>query len=226
MTHHHAHTDTGAHPHPEHASDVAFDAPFWDARYSSQDALWSGHPNARLVEEAAALRPGTAIDVGCGEGADAIWLAGRGWRVTAVDVSVVAIERARTHADAAGVGDRITFQQVDLITDDVPGAPYDLVTSQYFHLPTATRDPLFARLAAAVAPGGTLLIVGHHPGDLGVVPRPLQPDLFFTAEELAAALDASQWTLDTVAAAARTTPGPDGVDVTIHDAVLRATRRS
>src|ERR1700741_4076142 len=114
-----------------------FDAAFWDARYSSAHALWSGNPNRQLVTEAAGLAPGTALDAGAGEGADAIWLAERGWQVTAVDVSGVALGRAADHAAKAGdeVAARIRWQREDLREWIPPERAYDLVTSQYLHLP-------------------------------------------------------------------------------------------
>src|SRR5918997_1941704 len=103
------------HEHREQHFGAAAQAPEWDARYRERDgAMWSGRPNGRLVAEVASLAPGRALDVGCGEGADAIWLAQRGWTVTGVDVSAVALERAAQHAVDAGVGDRIEWRRVDL----------------------------------------------------------------------------------------------------------------
>ena len=130
-----------------------FDAAFWDARYSSAHSLWSGNPNHHLVAEVggpAGLAPGTALDAGAGEGADAIWLAERGWQVTAVDVSGVALGRAAEHAAKAGdeVAARIRWLREDLIEWAPPERAYDLVTSQYIHLPGALRHTFFARLAA------------------------------------------------------------------------------
>ncbi|HZZ52771.1 MAG TPA: class I SAM-dependent methyltransferase, partial [Trebonia sp.] len=109
-----------------------FTAAFWDARYSSAHSLWSGNPNRQLVAEAAGLAPGTALDAGAGEGADAIWLAERGWQVTAVDVSGVALGRAAEHAAKAGdeVAARIRWLREDLIEWTPPEHAYDLVTSQ------------------------------------------------------------------------------------------------
>lgn len=130
--------------------------------------MWSGRPNPQLVAEAAELAPGRALDVGCGEGADAVWLAQRGWQVTAVDIADTALRRAAGHAAEAGadVADRITWTRADLREQPPAEGRYDLVSAQFMHLPGDTRRPLFARLAAAVTPGGTLLIVGHHPSDL------------------------------------------------------------
>lgn len=205
-----------------------FDQAFWDERYSSHPALWSGEPNRHVVSETSDLPPGAALDVGCGEGADAIWLAERGWRVTAVDLSVVALERGAANAAAAGaaIADRIEWRHADLATWDPGSAVYDLVSAQYLHFPAALRDTVFARLAASVAAGGTLLIVGHHPSDLQTsVPRPSHPELFYTGDDLAATLDPQQWEIVTNGAPGRTATDPDGRSVTIHDTVLRARRR-
>ena len=129
----------------------------WNARYLESDQIWSGNPNAALVREAAGLTPGSALDLGCGEGADAIWLARQGWTVTGVDVSDVALDRARRHAAAAGVA-------IEFVLDDLAGSPgeFDLVTSFFLHVPEAAlRERTLLVAAASVAPGGTLLVVGH-----------------------------------------------------------------
>jgi len=205
-----------------------FDQAFWDDRYRSSTALWSGNPNPHLVAQAESLAPGTALDVCAGEGADAIWLARRGWHVTAVDVSVVALERAAAHAAGldAGMAGRIHWLHQD-ITSWEPGLiRYDLVSAQYLHLPGMPRQMLFELLATAVAPGGTLLIVGHHPSDLETtMPRPPMPELFFTGDDIAASLDRGEWDVITNASPARTATDHEGRTVTIHDAVLRARRR-
>jgi SAM-dependent methyltransferase len=206
-----------------------FSQAFWDERYRTKDALWSGNPNPSLVAEAADLAPGRALDAGCGEGADAIWLARRGWRVTGADISAVALDRARGHAEAAGpeIAARIDWQQADLFNWDPGTDEYDLVSAQYMHIPAASRAGTFGRFAAAVRPGGTLLIVGHHPSDIGTVPRPPFPDLFFTGDEIAALLDPADWDVITNAAPGREAKHPeDGRTVTVHDTVLRARRRS
>lgn len=210
-----------AHP----TTDERFTARFWDERYSSTSRVWSGNPNPQLVREIGDLEPGAALDAGCGEGADSIWLARRGWRVTAMDVSAVAVERGAAHVQK-DVADRITWRCADLTTWVPQDATYDLVNAQFMHFPTALREQIFARLAAAVSPGGTLLIVGHHPSDMHTgVHRPQEPDLFFTAEEVADSLDPEQW--EVVAADARPRPAvnPDGQEIIIRDAVLNARRR-
>jgi SAM-dependent methyltransferase len=204
-----------------------FDQAFWDERYRSQTALWSGNANPNLIAEASYLAPGAALDVGAGEGADAIWLAKRGWQVTGVDISGVALERAAGHAAQAGadVAGRIRWVQRDLLDGQpVPGR-YDLVSAQYLHLPPAARLALFASLADAVAVGGTLLIVGHHPSDMQTsVQRPPIPELFFTGDDVASQLGPAEWDIVTNAAAPRTATDPGGSPVTIHDTVLRARR--
>ncbi|MFM1724377.1 methyltransferase domain-containing protein [Rhodococcus sp. PAM 2766] len=200
------------------------DEEFWNERYRSSHRLWSGNPNANLVNEVSELTPGTALDVGCGEGADAIWLARRGWTVHGIDLSSVAIERAAEHAAEAGddIAGRVTWEAADLVEWDPGTTRYDLVTSQYVHLPSGEREVLYRRLAELVAPGGTLLIVGHHPSDLdSEVPRPPRPELFFTPDEVVALLDSQKWTVDTATAASRTVMHGDH-EATIHDSVVRA----
>ncbi|MFC7528271.1 FAD-dependent oxidoreductase [Actinoplanes sp. GCM10030250] len=226
-----------------------FEEEAWEERYRSKPAVWSGRPNPQLVAEAEGLDAGRALDVGCGEGADAVWLAKRGWQVTAVDISTVALERAAGHAADEGVAGQIAFKHADLRTEAPADRSYDLVSAQFMHLPPVARQELYANLARAVAPGGTLLIVGHHPSDLATtVGRMHFPDMLFTAEEIAATLnaaeqkadaagrdaaggkaaerDAAEW--DVVAADARPRPftDPQGREITIHDAVLVARRRA
>jgi SAM-dependent methyltransferase len=201
----------------------------WDERYRSRDALWSGKPNRYLVTETDGLTPGLALDVGAGEGADAIWLAARGWRVTAVDISSVALARAAAHAAGRGadIADRIEWRHEDLVSWHPAQATFDLVSAQYLHLPAAERAAVFERLAAAVAPGGTLLIVGHHPSDLQTtMPRPQMPERFYTGDDVEALLDTGEWTVVTNAAPARDATDPDGNTVTIHDTVFRAMRNN
>jgi SAM-dependent methyltransferase len=200
----------------------------WDERYQSRPSLWSGKPNPNLVSETQDLTAGSALDAGAGEGADAIWLAERGWRVTAIDVSTVALQRAAAHAAERGpeIADRIAWRQADLRSWDSGAEGFDLVAAQYLQLPAALRTDVFGRLAAAVAPGGTLLIVGHHPSDLQTtVPRPPMPELFYTGDDIAALLDADGWEIVTNDAPGRSATDPDGQQVTIHDTVFRATRR-
>lgn len=209
-----------------------FGQEFWDERYRSSTRVWSGNPNPHLVGQAERLTPGTALDVGSGEGADAIWLAARGWDVTGVDISGVALGRAAANAAEAGAGvaGRIVWLRADITSWDPGHARYDLVSAQYMHLPKPARTDLFSRLGEAVAVGGTLLIVAHHPSDLETtVPRPPMPDRFYTADELVTEVlhdgNHGEWEIVTRAAEPRPATDPDGRTVTVHDTVLAARRR-
>jgi len=208
-----------------HGTGEVFGESFWDERYRSAQRVWSGNPNPQLVAEVADRPPGRALDVGSGEGADAIWLARRGWTVVAADISGVALERAAQHArdtDPAAAG-RIEWQKVDLLARPPEPGGFDLVSAQFLQLPPEQRTPLFRALAAAVRDGGMLLIVGHHPSDLATgVPRPPMPERFYTPDEIAGLLDGS-WTVKVAEARPRQATTPDGVEVTIHDTVLVAT---
>jgi SAM-dependent methyltransferase len=209
-----------------HDADLVFDADFWNERYRSARHVWSGNPNPQLVAEIVDVRPGRALDVGCGEGADAIWLARQGWKVLATDISSVALERGAEHArvsDLRAAG-RIEWRQADLLLSPPEPHSFDLVSAQFMHLPAEPRTRLFASLAASVRVGGTLLVVGHHPSDLATgVPRPPMPELFYTADEVAGLLDDS-WVVVVNEARPRSATTPDGVEVTIHDAIMRAKR--
>ncbi len=196
----------------------------WDERYGSHDRVWSGQPNAAVVAELDGLSPGTALDAGAGEGADAVWLARQGWRVTAAELSSVALQRAEQAARDAGV--TVDRRHLDLTREPVPGR-YDLVMSAFLHLPAEHRAAVFARLADAVARGGTLLVVGHDPSDPHTAERRRHhPGTDWTAAQLAATLG-DGWTVDTCAVRTRPAAGPhahDGVTGEARDAVLRARR--
>lgn len=210
-------------------------AQLWDEMYRSRPRVWSGRPNPQLVAEAAGLAPGKALDLGCGEGADALWLAERGWTVTAVDVSAVALERAAAHAAEAGAGDRVTWLQRDLATW-TPEEQFDLVSVQFLHSTVAPWQPPHRLAANAVRPGGTLLIVGHHPdglppwsshkGDSHAGDSHADTGMFFTAEQLTAELGIAppEWSVDVEESREREATGPDGQTAILADAVLRATR--
>jgi SAM-dependent methyltransferase len=201
-----------------------FGAEAWDERYRSRDTgIWSGKPNVILVAEVSGLVPGRALDVGCGEGADALWLAERGWRVTGVDISTVALERAAAQGKALGLD--VVWQHADVLAEPPEAGAFDLVSAHFMHLPSVERIALYDRLADAVAPGGTLLLVGHHPSDLQTtIGRPHLPDMLFTAEQVAAELDAATWEVAVAEARPRPATDADGRELTIHDTVLRARR--
>jgi thioredoxin reductase/SAM-dependent methyltransferase len=205
---------------------VRFDEESWEDRYRGHPHVWSGHPNPQLVARASDLPPGSALDLGCGEGADAIWLATRGWQVTAVDFSTTALERAAANAAVAGddVAARITWLHADVTTWVPEDGRYDLVQSQFIHLPGEERRELFARAAAAVAPGGALLIVGHHVHDLEIgANRPPVPGMFFTAQEVADSLDGA-WDVLVADDVDRPAHAHEGEVATVRDAVLLARR--
>lgn len=199
-----------------------FEPESWDERYSGEEEVWSGQPNAQLVAEASALTPGTALDVGCGEGGDVIWLARRGWRVTGADFSAKALARAARHAEAAGVADLTDWWQVDARTFSVCGRSYDLVTTHFLHLPDGGMVSLTARLAQAVAPGGHLLIVGHAPsGEFAHLAASRRRAMFFAAD-LVPGLPAGFEVL--VAEQRPRTMVRDGDTVGVRDATLLARR--
>ena len=127
------------------------------------EQVWSGRPNPQLVAEVSGLTPGTALDVGCGEGGDVIWLAQQGWTVTGADFSANGLARAAGHAADAGVADRVTWWQVDARQLAADGRTFDLVTTHFLHPPDGGMVDVTRRLADAVAPGGHLLVVGHAP---------------------------------------------------------------
>jgi SAM-dependent methyltransferase len=177
----------------------AYDRETYDELYRSAPAVWSGRPNRQLVVEAGDLRPGSALDAGCGEGADALWLAALGWRVTAVDFSAVALDRGAARAGERGLDERIEWLLADLDEWTPPRRRFDLVTAHYLHARGADRRTLFERLADAVAPGGTLLVVGHLLGEASSHEQhdhhhpAHDPDLLYTAEDVAAVLAPGEW---------------------------------
>ena len=140
-----------------------FDKAYWEERWRRAHG-WGLEANPYLVEVAGGLPPGRVLDAGCGQGAEAVWLAGRGWRVTAVDISGAALAAARTRAEAAGVADPVEWVEADLTAWTPTEPDFDLVMSHYVH-PAAGLAVLIDRLATWTAPGGTLLVVGHQPHD-------------------------------------------------------------
>ncbi|MBA4860818.1 class I SAM-dependent methyltransferase [Streptomyces sp. PSKA54] len=198
---------------------------YWDGRYAESDRMWSGKPNPVLVREAAGLQPGRALDLGCGEGADAIWLAGQGWQVTAVDISRLALDRAAAHAAAEGVADRIDWQQHDLAASFPDGA-FDLVSAQFLHSPVEMpREKILRNAATAVAPGGVLLIEGH--GGFPAWEHNHHPDLHFpTPDEVIddLGLRDGQWEVLLSEEHERIQNDPDGRPTTRIDNTVKARR--
>jgi len=198
-------------------------AEYWDNRYRSLGRSWSGNVNAALERELDGAPAGTALDLGCGEGGDALWLARQGWRVTAVDISPTALAIG---AGEQQPGDDITWIAADLAVWQPPER-YDLVSACFLHSEVELpRVEILRRAAGAVAPGGSLLVVGHF-GDHGhaqlALPGPddVRVSLFAEGSELAA----DDWTVATSALVGRTATFPDGTTRPVVDSVLRLVRR-
>ncbi|MEC5183764.1 SAM-dependent methyltransferase [Cryobacterium sp. MP_3.1] len=199
---------------------------FWDQRYAGNATLWSGRPNAALVSETHYLRPGRALDVGCGEGADALWLAAQGWDVTALDVSRVALERAARQAElvrADLVGGTVRWLHSGLVEAALPAASFDLVSAQYPALLRTEENIAERALLDAVAPGGVLLIV-HHPTPTAAeaAAHGFDPDLYVSPAQVAAMLDDS-WRIEVDETRPRHVATGAGAHHT-EDVVVRARR--
>jgi SAM-dependent methyltransferase len=213
-------------------------AGYWEARYadSGSDPVWSGRVNRVLADVAAGLEPGRAVDLGCGEGGDVIWLATQGWDATGDDQSPTAIERARAAAATEGVdARRIRFEVGDLSVWE-PAGTFDLVTCSFLHswqveLP---RDEILRRATGFVAPGGLLLIIAHAAAPPWAEQQAHRhPDVhshqghaFPTpAADLATlALDADRWEVLVCEQRDRETLGPDGASATLVDSVVLVRR--
>jgi len=210
------------HQHAEHDAAAMFEAPSWEERYSGHESIWSGNPNAQLVSEVSGLTPGTALDVGCGEGGDVIWLARQGWRVTGADFSANGLARAARHAEEAGVADRAEWWQVDARTFAAGGRSYDLVTTHFLHPPDGRMVEVTRRLAEAVAPGGHLLVVGHAPSEVFEELAASHRGAMFLAEDLLPGLPDA---FDVLVVEQRPrTMTREGVTVDVHDSTLLARR--
>jgi SAM-dependent methyltransferase len=216
-----------------------FDEHYWDQVWHGArgTAMGSSAANPHLVREVGDLAPGTALEAGCGAGAEATWLAGRGWQVTAVDVAEEPLALAADRAAAAGVAGRVQWVRADLTTWQ-PDAPYDLVTTHYAH-PAMPQLEFYDRIAAWVAPGGTLLVVGHlgghehepgherrhgHAHEHGHDGPPAEASV--TAADITARLDPAAWEVQTAEESEQAVPGGEGREATLHDVVVRARRRA
>jgi SAM-dependent methyltransferase len=208
----------------QHQPGSADKAAEWDARYTEHDgSMWSGLANGRLVAEIAALPQGRALDVGCGEGADAIWLALSGWIVTAIDISDVAVSRAREAGELAGA--TVEWVCGDVLETPLPSGSFDLVSMQYPALPKAAGEPAVRTLLDTVRPGGLLLAVYHDLDDEHrehMKSRGFDPKDYVDADDLRHLLD-DNFAVELHAAENRIDPPPGTPH--IADVVLRARRR-
>jgi thioredoxin reductase/SAM-dependent methyltransferase len=201
----------------------------WDHRYGV-NPIWSGNPNGTLVDEISGVVPGRALDIGAGEGGDAIWLAQRGWTVTAIDISQRALDRVDGEAKRRRL--RVECHHTDAnALDAFETKAFDLVSAQYASIPRTPEHRGVCNLLNAVAPGGTLLVVSHDlepmraPIDTPTHSRPFDPDAYVHADDFAAALaDSSAWDIEVCEKRSR----PPGAASTHHidDVVLRARRRA
>ena len=193
----------------------------WDERYTSMERVWSGEPNGALVTETTGLTPGAALDVGCGEGADAVWLAEHGWDVTALDVSGVALERAARHAEQVQVP--VRWVHAGLVEAGLPAGTFDLVSAQSPALLRTEGHDAEAALLAAVAPGGTLLVVHHQVIDAEQArAHGVDPDDYVSPADVATLLD-ERWRIEVDETRPRHVTGGAGSHHT-HDVILRARR--
>lgn len=219
--------DEATHGH-QHEAEDSDQAPqeHWEDRYRDA-AVWSGNPNATLVDVAAELTPGRALDLGCGEGADAIWLAQQGWAVTGIDISPTAVERARAAATEQGLdASSVRFDAADL-SDWVPHEPVDLVAATFLHsnveLP---RTDILRRVAQHVIPGGHVLVISHaEPPPWADLSHHAAHDFPTPEQELAELeLDQDAWRAVIVETRTRAATSPDGEPVQLTDGVLLVQR--
>jgi SAM-dependent methyltransferase len=193
----------------------------WDERHGAGH-IESADPNPLLVSRTANLTPSAALDLGCGDGANAVWLAQHGWHVTGVDWSGVALAKASSLARASGVA--VEWIQADLLEWSPPASAYDLVVLLYLHATPDERRAIYSSAVRAVAPGGQLLVIGHDRSNLTEgIGGPQDPERLFTADELAAELTAAAPGFEVEEAATVRRPVPVGERAPI-DALLRLRR--
>ena len=219
MTHPHH----GAHQHGDPADGT--NAEQWEARYAGSDRIWSGNPNALLVEHASGLVPGAALELGCGEGADAIWLARQGWTVLATDVAQSALDKAAGHAADVGVLGLIAWERHDLEAS-FPQGTFDLVLASYLHSqhPAFDRVPVLRRAAQAVAPGGRLLVISHAGAPPWAGEDPSRLKLPSAAETVELIGLGAGWTVEAADDVDVPRAAPDGSPSTRPDCVVLAQR--
>jgi SAM-dependent methyltransferase len=196
------------------------DAAGWDERYRAFESVWGAEPNRWVAEELAELPPGVAVDLACGEGRNALWLAGRGWRVYAVDFSSVAVTKG-AELERRMRGENVVSWVTADVTTYEPPEPLDLALICYLQLPAAERREAVRAAAAYLAPGGTLFVVGHDSRNLADgTGGPQDPAVLFTADDVVADLADTGLRVETAGEVFRTV---QGVDRPAIDALLRAT---
>ncbi|MGC9380090.1 SAM-dependent methyltransferase [Streptomyces sp. MH13] len=199
---------------------------FWDGVYAARPEADRPQPNARLTETMTGLPPGDALDLGCGDGGDALWLAGQKWHVTAVDISAVAVERLAALASSHGLGDRVTAVRHDVHESFPPGG-FDLICAHYLHTPfDLDRATVLRSAAHALRAGGRLLVVDH--GSAAPWSWNQDPDIRYPSPREVAAginLDPATWTVERADTPHRIATGPDGqtAEVTDHVLLIRRT---
>lgn len=196
----------------------------WNERYNRNELIWSAQPNQFLVDEVSSLSPGRALDIACGEGRNAVWLAERGWNVTAVDFSDVAIHKGHKLAEHRNVADRVAFDVADLRTYEPEADAFDLVAILYLQVPQPELRPILARAAAAVTPGGTLVLIGHDSANLqNGYGGPRDPSVLYTADQVVAALG-DPLEVEKALTVERRVTTPDGEKIAL-DCLVRARHR-
>ena len=197
------------------------DERFWDERYTTDDLVWTDRPNEFLVRETMSLPPGTALDLACGEGRNAIWLAEQGWSVVGADFSSVGLEKAKAFADQRGVW--VAFEQHDA-TIWVPRQRYGLVAVFYLQLPPEERRSALLHAIAAVADGGSLLVVAHDRDNLERgFGGPQSAEVLYSVDEVVNLAEKAGFEIVTAEQARRIVSTPSGERVAI-DTVVRAHR--
>jgi len=198
------------------------DSEAWDRRYADRELVWTSEPNRFLVAEVATLPPGRALDIACGEGRNAVWLAERGWQVTGVDFSEVGLEKARELAKSRDVQAR--WVAADLLDYTPQPRAFDLVLAFYLQVPATQRRSIVRTVAEAVAPGGLFLLVAHDSSNLEHgVGGPQNPAVLYTGGDVAGDLEGSGLEIERVQTVGRPVDTPDGERVAL-DALVRARR--
>jgi len=204
--------------------EVSVDATEWDARYAGKELVWGAEPNRFVAAELTHVTPGRALDIACGEGRNAIWLATRGWSAVGVDFSATAIDRARQLAEQAGVADSTDFVVGDVVAGPLPPGSFDAVVMAYLHVPADARTRATRLAAEHVAPGGALIVVGHDTTNLTEgAGGPQDAAVLFTPDDVVADLPVG-FTVEKAERVRRPVETSDGVRTAV-DALVVATRR-